>query len=214
VNRWHLPDNIPFQTSFEGAIEKYFPNSRPTLYASTVYWYQEPGAGDPFGAVDVAGRTRYWDETAIQTKRVKGALEGESLAVRSRTGGNPQEQDMAGFGGDWSGDSHLWWTGAKLGDRLVLSLPVAQAGRYRVKAQLTRAVDYGIVQLSIDGKNLGAPQDLYHDGVVVSGPLDLGVHELAAGHRELAVTITGTNPKAVPAYMFGLDYVLLEPVQP
>jgi hypothetical protein len=213
VNRWHIPDNIPFQTGFEAAIEKYYANSRPTLYAATVYWYQEAGTSDPYGALGVADRARYWDETMIQTKRVPGAIEGENLAVRSKTGGNPQQQDMAGFGGDWSGDVHLWWTGAKPGDRLALTLPVATAGRYRLKAQFTRAIDYGIVQLAIDGKNLGAPLDLYHDGVVATGPLELGTVELAAGPCELTATITGANPKAVPAYMFALDYLLLEPVR-
>ncbi len=40
VNRWHIADNVPFQESFEGAIEKYYPNSRPTLYSCVAYWYQ------------------------------------------------------------------------------------------------------------------------------------------------------------------------------
>ena len=30
VNRWHIADNIPFQKSFEGDLEKYFPNQRGT----------------------------------------------------------------------------------------------------------------------------------------------------------------------------------------
>jgi hypothetical protein len=37
----------------------------------------------------------------------------------------------------------------------------------------------------------------------------LGTHQLAAGDHTLTVEIVGTNPKAVPAYMFGLDQVLL-----
>ena len=40
VNRWHITDNVPFLKSFEGAIEKYFTNDRPTLYDCTAYWYQ------------------------------------------------------------------------------------------------------------------------------------------------------------------------------
>ena len=51
MNRWHIADNIPFQKSFEGAIEKYYPNTRPTLYASTVYWYLAPGGNDPYPPV-------------------------------------------------------------------------------------------------------------------------------------------------------------------
>ena len=35
---------------------------------------------------------------------------------------------------------------AKPGDRLVLEFPVAKAGRYKVSANLTKAVDYGIVK--------------------------------------------------------------------
>ncbi len=40
VNRWHITDNLPFQSSIEGAIEKFFPNERPTLYDCVAYWYQ------------------------------------------------------------------------------------------------------------------------------------------------------------------------------
>ena len=29
VNRWHIADNMPFQKSFEGCIEKYYPNDAP-----------------------------------------------------------------------------------------------------------------------------------------------------------------------------------------
>jgi hypothetical protein len=41
-NRWQIADNIPFQESFLGTIEKYFGNERPTRYACVAYWYQAP----------------------------------------------------------------------------------------------------------------------------------------------------------------------------
>ncbi len=74
---------------------------------------------------------------------------------------------------------------------------------------MTKAIDYGIVQLWIDGSKAGSPVDLFHEGVVPTGPVALGTHQLAAGDHTLTVEIVGTNPKAVPAYMFGLDQVLL-----
>ena len=44
VNRFHIADNIPFQHSFEGRLEKYKPNKwgpdNYCLYDVTVYWYQ------------------------------------------------------------------------------------------------------------------------------------------------------------------------------
>jgi hypothetical protein len=211
VNRWHIADNVPFQKFFEGAIEKYFPNNRPTLYASTVYWYLAPGGRDPYPPQPLPERVGYWDDALIQTYRIKGALEGERMKVLAKTGGNAAEQDLGAFEGQWSGDAHLWWTGAKPGDVLELGLPVASTGRFRLKAVLTKAVDYAIAQLLLDGRELGQPMDFFNNGVVPTGEVDLGVHQLAAGEHTLAVRIVGANERAVKSYMVGLDYVRLDP---
>ncbi|MBN2138281.1 MAG: DUF2961 domain-containing protein [Sedimentisphaerales bacterium] len=208
VNRWHITDNIPFQQSFEGAIEKYYPNSKPTLYAATAYWYQAAGQTDPYEPAPVTQRLGYWGP--IQVFRIKGAIEGEKLKVLSKTGGGTQTQDMSGFGQAWSEEAHLWWTGAKTGDTLELAVPVAKAGTYRLKTQLTKAVDYGIVQLYLNGEKLGDSIDLFNNGVIATGQIDLGVHKLDKGQAVLKAEIVGANEKAVKAYMVGLDYVLLE----
>ncbi len=211
VNRWHVSDNIPFQQSFEGAIEKYYSNQRPTLYASTVYWYLAPGGNDPYPPLPLSERVGYWSELTNFT--VKGAMEGERLKVLSKSGGNPHEQDLSSHAGDWSGGAHLWWTGSKPGDKLDLALPVKVTGNYRVVVAMTKAGDYGIAQLSLDGQKLGAPIDFYNREVVPTGAIDLGAHELTAGQHTLSIEITGANPKAAKSYMTGLDYVKLEPVK-
>ncbi len=108
------------------------------------------------------------------------------MKILSKTGGNPQEQDMTDWGEKWSNDAQLWWTGAKPGDRLELALPVAKDGKYQLLAQFTKAVDYGIVQLSLDGEKLGQPIDLYHDGVIPTGELDIGNRQLTAGEHRLS----------------------------
>ena len=105
VNRWHITDNVPFQKSFEAAIEKYYPNSKPTLYASTVYWYQAAGQSDPYEPVPVEQRKGYWSE--IEVFKVKGAIEGEKLKILDKTAGSANMQDMYGFGPDWSGEQRL-----------------------------------------------------------------------------------------------------------
>jgi len=208
VNRWHLTDNVPFQNSFEAAIEKYYPNAKPTLYAATVYWYQAAGQKAPYEPVAVEQRTGYW--TPIETFKIKGAIEGEALPILSKTGGNTTTQDMSGWGEVWSNEAQLWWTEGKPGNTLELGLPVEKAGTYRLIVQLTKAIDYGIVQLSLDDKQLGDPIDLYNDGVVATGPVDLGTHELSQGRHVLKVEIVGANEKAVKSHMFGRDYVKLE----
>ena len=211
VNRWHIADQVPFQKQFEADIEKYFPNERPTRYAATAYWYLEPGGTDPYPPVPLEDRSNYYGQPAIE--RVPGAIEGESLKVISTTGGNVMEQDMAPFGGGWSNDAQLWWTGAKPGDKLELALPIEKSGRFRLRARLTKAVDYGIVLLSLDGEKLRGAIDLYHDGVVATGELELGSRELSAGNHILAVEIIGADPKAKKSFMFGLDYVKLVEVK-
>ena len=209
VNRWHITDNAPFQTAFEADIEKYFPNSRPTLYAATAYWYEAPGGGDPYEPASLVDRTGYYELEPPPGKKVKGAMEGEALEVVEKTRGNASAQGLSSFGPEWSGDRHLWWTDAQPGDRLTVAFDVETAGTYDLRAQMTKAPDYGIVQLWLDGAKLGEPIDLYHTSVVPTGEVSLGVRKLSKGRHRLTAEIVGANPSAKPAYMFGLDYLLL-----
>jgi hypothetical protein len=140
--------------------------------------------------------------------KVPDAIEAEALLSAAKaSGGKLRVQGMEEFGEAWSRDEQLWWTGAEPGDRLELPLEVPAGGRLRLRGQLTRAKDYGIVQLSLDGRALGAPIDLYHDGVVATGELDLGAIEAAPGPHLLGVAIVGANPAALPAHLVGIDYL-------
>jgi hypothetical protein len=83
-------------------------------------------------------------------------------------------------------------------------LPVDKAGNYKVNMQLTKAEDYAIVQLYMDGNKLGGPIDLYNEnGVVNTGALDMGIHELSEGDHKLTVEIVGSNPDVVKSYLVG-----------
>jgi hypothetical protein len=86
---------------------------------------------------------------------------------------------------------------------------VKKAGRYRVKANLTKAVDYAIVSITINGQAAGGKLDRFHDGVKTD-LIDLGTIELREGANRLEVTIEGAHPSAVKKHMFGLDYLLVE----
>ncbi len=128
--------------------------------------------------------------------------------------GDPQPQSMGPFGsGKWANDEQLWWTGAQPGDKLVLAVPVAKSGKYQVSVHLTKARDYGIVQLLLDGKKAGQPIDLYNPQVIPSGPIALGTYDLTAGQHKLTVKIVGANPQADKSYMFGIDRLDLEPAR-
>lgn len=201
VLRWHVADNVPFQTSLEACIEKYYPNEKGTLYACVPCFYLAPGQADRIGPTPLQQRHGYY---------VRPPLGGGGFKVLGKPKGNVQNQDMGGFGaGKWNNDDQLWWTGARPGDKLDIGLTVEKGGSYEVSVTLTKAVDYAIVQLYLDGQKAGDPIDLYNDGVIPTGPIALGAHELAQGEHKLTVEIVGANQKAVKAYMFGLDQIKL-----
>ena len=200
--RWQLVDNVPFQKSFEGTIEKYYrTEERGTLYACVACWYLAPGGLDPYQPVPVDQRHDYY---------VSPSLSGGGFKVLNEPRGNVQTQGMTQYDDTWKNNDQLWWTGAKPGDKLELMLPVKTSGNYRVSVVLTKARDYGVVQLSLDGKKAGQPIDLYNPQVILTDPIDVGTHQLSEGEHTLAVEIIGANEKAIQSYMFGLDYVIFE----
>ena len=118
---------------------------------------------------------------------------------------------------DWSGlsnEQHLWWhAGMKPGDTLVVAFPAPKAGKYRVFGRFLKARDYGIHQLAINGRRLVRPLDFYDAEVRPTSEVLLGEFELKPADNELSVTVVGANEKAVRSYMFGVDYLLLKPVE-
>jgi putative membrane-bound dehydrogenase-like protein len=148
-----------------------------------------------------------------KTGKVPGAIEGESMKIVGKTAGSAASQSMSPFRADrWSGNDQLWWTGARRGAKLDLELPVKTTGRYELQLVLTKARDYAIVELSLDGKSLSGPIDLYNSPeVITTGVLSFDTPELKAGKHKLTIKIVGANRRAVKAYMVGLDYVRLQP---
>jgi len=120
---------------------------------------------------------------------------------------------MAGFRKDrWSGNDQLWWTGGKPGDKLSVELPVEEAGVYTVEIVLTKARDYGIVQVTVDDQVLEAALDLFNaPDVITTGVLSYDDIPLTAGKHRLTFEVVGANPAAVKSYMVALDYVRLIP---
>ena len=206
VNRWHITDNVPFQKSFEADIEKYYPNKLPTLYAAVAYWYQAANGEDLYGPVAVAERTGYYDTVPYFAP---GAIEGERLKVLACSAGTAERQPLRHLEGQWSAYAQLLWTGASPGAKLDMGVRVSEAGKYELKAQFTKAPDYGIFQLYLDDQKLGGPIDLYSDKVMPGGEVSLGALDLSEGEHKLTAEVVGANEKAAKGYIFGLDYIKL-----
>lgn len=205
VARFHVSDDIPYRERIRFDIEKWAAADRE--YACTTYWYSAPGATDFFHAVPVDQRRV---RPLPEPFRVEGAVEGETLEGARCTGGKTSVQ---GLNMDFSNGSHLWWTGAKVGDSLEVRVPVARAGRYSVAVGFTKSWDYGIHQVMLDGKDVGEPVDLHTPPPFKPFRVELGEWDISAQGLLLGLRCVGTNPNAEPVnYMAGIDYVLLTPV--
>ena len=208
--RVRLLDGIPFTTSLKVDMEVWHWRPCNIAYAVATYWYGVPGAQANHGPAPEALKVYHFDvPEEAKPRQVHGAIEGEGLEIKALTGGRTQVQSGAHFG--WSNARQLWWIDGKPGDKMTLALNLNKGGKYKISAELTKAVDYGIVRLTLDGKPLGDAIDLYNDGVIRK-VYDLGARELAKGSHQLEVEIEGANAKAIKRHMFGLDYLKLDAI--
>lgn len=201
VNRWQIFDPIHFQTSLKFDMEMWHWADVNMSYVRTAYWYAKPGSTGP-AAIDTS---LLMPVELIPAAPVKGALEGESFKIVSKSGGETEKQE--GFFETSSG-KQLWWRDGKVGDKLILEIPVSKAGTYKITGNFCHARDYGIHKITINGKTL-APIDFYVNALEWR-KIDLGTFDLPKGNVKMEVEIVGTNPSALPRYMFGLDYLKLD----
>jgi hypothetical protein len=225
VCRFHLCDDIPFTSGFEGFIEV-MPNRdcRPALYDTCVYWYREQGAENPYPAVPLAERKhrrpsrdmkQVLPATFTRKPPQPGHIEGEDTTVKRVTSGRHWVQEMGGYpDGEWSEDAQLIWTEATLGGEIEIDFTVATAGRQRLVAVFSKADDYGTFELSVDGNRIDRHFDFYDSKVTTTGEIPLGNFDLAAGKHTLTAKAIGRNPKAkvggAGGHIFGLDYLRVE----
>jgi hypothetical protein len=201
VNRWHVLDPIPFRKSLRFDMEMWHWQDVEATFAYTSYWYAPPGQTRPARI----NRDLLTVLELAPPKPVEGALEGEKMEIVNVSGGRTQNQ--GGFFG-LSNGLQLWWLDNQPGNRLTLKIPVAAAGRYEVIGNFCHAQDYGIHRLRLGGKDI-PPIDFYGPGVEWRR-ISLGTFDLPAGHVLLEVEVVGKRPEALPAHMFGLDYLLLQ----
>lgn len=138
------------------------------------------------------------------------SAEGESVGV-SATGGTAQVQTNC-CGASWSNGAQEWLVNSAPGSTMTLSYYVANAGTYAVAPVMTKAADYGIVQVSVDGSAaLPNTLDGYNNGVTTQ-QFTFGTATLSAGMHTFTFTVTGTNAASVNnRYNAGVDVFNLLP---
>ena len=100
--------------------------------------------------------------------------------------------------------------GTAAGQFVTITLNVPQAGVYDVKVATKKYTTRGIVQLSIQGSNVGPAEDQYSASEAWQ-ELDLGNVTLAAGNQQFKFTTTGKNPSS-SGFTQAYDYIKLIPI--
>ena len=207
--RFRSLDAIPFDNSFRFDMELWHWRKTEVDFAPTTFWYADKGTESNVRPAPMEAKRKVTRvaKDIIKPRLVEGALEGEKFSVKELGGGVAKVQNLSRF--NWSDNKQLWWRDAKVDDRLVLEFEVEQADRYRVVGGLTRANDYGIVKIGVNGNIMIESLDLYNANAV-NDEVDFGICDLTEGTNQLEITILGANEAAIKRYMFGLDYLLLK----
>ena len=207
-NRYRALDAIPFEQSLKFDMELWHWKDTRINFAPASFWYARPGASSNVKPAPEEAKRPVAKNLEIVVKKVEGALEAESFKILQADGGTTEIQDGS-FSFKWSGNKQLWWKYADINNKLVLEFPVKKAGTYEIIAALTRANDYGIVKIAVNGQVKIETLDLYNS-TVIAKEISLGKSQLKKGANQLEVTIIGANPKAVKSGMFGVDYLLIK----
>lgn len=201
-------DAIPFRKSLQFDMEIEHWQDPKINIAATTYWYAFPDATSnrlplpgealrPLSQLPLPFHIAH----AIECETCKVVETSEEIGV--------EVQDTRAFPGQWSRNAHLLGKGRKPGDFIVLQIP-APAGLHRLTLYATKAADYGIIRLWVNGQRVENDFDGYAPNVTPSGPINLGVFTTQDGQYILRVEIIGANPKSVGVkHLFGLDCITL-----
>jgi serine/threonine protein kinase/WD40 repeat protein len=110
----------------------------------------------------------------------------------------------------WSNGQQLFGAAAK-GDYVTLGVDVPITAHYRLDIFFTKAYDYGIVEIALDGKPIGERFDGFNKAVVPSGKVSFGNVYLTEGVHELRFKAVDKNGDSAN-YFLGIDCLELNPV--
>ena len=208
VLRWQIADNVPFQSSFEGCIERYY-SKLTTDYACTSCWYLSPEGSDPYRPVPVVDRDNYFTASTV----IVAGME----IIRPFDGSRVFDKTMDST---WRNADQVRWEALKPGAKIRFSLSVKSAGKYRIDLGLMKAPFSPIVQFYLDGKKIGEPIDLYNSEPVLI-PIRFSFRSLSASSiwpqkkHILTVECVNNNPNVVKfknGLHAGFDYIDVTPV--
>ena len=98
-------DAIPFRNSIDVNMEVWHWADTTMAYAAATYWYARPGATDNRPPAAEQLTVPPAPRITAGPDKVPGAIEGETIKILARTGGELETQSNK----RWSGGKQLWW---------------------------------------------------------------------------------------------------------
>jgi Cu/Ag efflux protein CusF len=141
-------------------------------------------------------------------------ISGAKMPMRYETESLPGTSSGPSYGVmDWSGFTDGIGTvfgAAAVGDNVTIPINVPAAATYNVRVGVKATNSRGILQLSVNGVNVGSPADEYSSVGYTWEELNLGNVALAAGSQPFKFTVTGKDA-ASSAYQLTFDFITLIP---
>ena len=126
-------------------------------------------------------------------------FEAESLSYTGSGATTSVQTDTNSSGGKW-----VELAGNSTGDHIDFTVPNVPAGTYQLKMEWKGNNSRGILQLSVDGANLGSTLDQYASGQTYPTTTFGNVTFSAAGNHDVRLTVTGKNSKS-SSYQLSAD---------
>lgn len=206
-------DDIPFNNKFRFDLEMLSWIDGRVDYATTVFWYGDLDSkvSESSGATEARRQllpsppnpADYKIENAIEFEDIQYSDKSEALKL--------DVQSMAGFPeGEWSKQKQLVGFAGNIGDYAEFTIGGLSHSNYAVAIYATKAADYGIVDLLLNGKYTKT-FDSYSETVSDSGAITLGNIVPSNGEIKIKILIKGKNAES-KGFMFGLDCITLKEI--
>ena len=204
-------DAIPFTKSLNFDMEIWHWRAVEVAYSVATFFYAEPGATHN----RVADRTEesLRVPTVAPPMKIQCALEAEEMEVTALPAGATCRVEGNWWNCEWSNDAQMWYGLTQVNDAVEVRSHRRCEGPHQVVLRASRYPDYATIAVSVNGKRLGEPIDLWQkEGLHETGPIELGVVDFDGGYPVFRFEVVGHNPEAQnTGTYFGVDCIELRP---
>ncbi|MDQ3682839.1 MAG: DUF2961 domain-containing protein [Bacteroidota bacterium] len=201
-------DAIPFSNSLKFDMEMWHWTRSNINFAPVSFRYMLPGGTSNIkpDSLNAKKSVVLKRSDLIAPIAINGRIEGEKMVLEKVTGGDFRYQNSKRYG--WGDNMQVFWSGAKVEDKLTLSFIAEKEGEYDVTARVTFASDYGKFYISLNNIKTQSIVDVYSDKLSVK-TISLGRFPIKKGKNILELTVAEARENEKKTAFMGLDYLLI-----